>query len=411
MDDRAPFDPANPAFVRDPYPVYARYRERDPVYRVVTTACADPTTWYIFRYEDVERLLTRLPVGRNAGKHEGSGALPANLAMVRSVIENWLVFQDPPRHTQLRAIIGRAFTPGVTRALRPRIAAIVNDLIRDVEAEPAFDLVDRFAAPLPIRVIAELLGVAREDGTWLRERAVALQGASSAGRQRDASLATAEIAAAELSAYFRDEVTRRRRAARDDLIAGLVSAGTLSEVEIVATCIHLLTAGHETTTNLITKATVTLLSRRNVVEDLRSDPALMPAAVDEFIRYDAPVQMISRWALENFVVRRRQVSRGDRLVLVLGSANRDPRRFSDPDTLDIHRYVGRHCGFGMGVHYCIGALLAHAEAEIALLALVRQFPGLRLADEPIEYAPDLIFHGPTRLHVTRKGLGSHTAGD
>jgi cytochrome P450 len=408
MTQRGPEPPAliRPQDIADPYPVYRRYREADPVHAVPSTT-SGPDTWYLFRYEDVAQVLSSPHYGRSArvarsGLSATPPLIPAGYGVLREVVDNWLVFLDPPRHTRLRSLVSQRFSAKVVGGLRPRIEEIAVELLARLRAGPRTDLVEHYAAPLPILVVLELLGVPREHHGWMRECAVALQEAntSRAGGQRD-RYATAEAAARRLRDHFRCEVQRRRRHQFDDVTAWLVRAGDdpepLSDGEIVATCIHLLTAGHETTTNLISKSVLALLGRPDTLDALRTTPQLMADAVDEFVRYDSPVQMITRWAYRDEVVAGHGIRRGSKVVLVLGSANRDPERFPDPDTLDIRRNAGQHCGFGLGIHYCLGAGLAHLEAEIGLTTLLHGVPHLALGEEPVQYAADLVFHGPARL--------------
>ncbi|GAA0412138.1 cytochrome P450 [Streptomyces luteireticuli] len=384
----------------DPYPLYHRYREDDPVHET-------DTGWYVFRHDDVARVL--------ADRRYGRGALPAPLPAscphLRRTAANWMVFMDPPRHTRIRALVARSFTPRVVDQLRPRIREIAARLTAALAEEAQADLVDRFAAPFPILVISELLGIRADDRPWFRARAVDLQQATSArAARRPDAYAVADAAAGELDAYFRAELSRRRTApapASDtpDLIDLMLHAASpdpaLDDDVLVGTCIHLLTAGHETTTNLLTKSLLALLAHPYQLGLLRARPQLLPEAVEELVRYDSPVQMISRIAHEDGEIGGRRIPRGAKVTLVLGSANRDPRRFPHPDRLDVRRDARRHCGFGLGLHYCVGAPLARAEAETGLAALL-DLPGLRLAqdpDGPVRYADDLVFHGPARMLV------------
>ncbi|MEU7524290.1 cytochrome P450 [Saccharothrix sp. NPDC042600] len=397
-----PFAPAGWPVERvaDPYPVYRRYRERDPVHRGAGLP-GTATAWYAFRHADVVRVLGDDGFGRSA--HAVTHAdgrtvppVPPGYDRLSRVVANWLVFMDPPKHRRLRMLLAPRFGRDSVRALRPRVAAIAFKLVRALREQPVFDLVDAFAAPLPLLVIAEVLGLPASDVPWLRGRAVALQeaGTTQVGRGADA-YARADHAASQLTDYFLGEGARRRRSGGDDLIAVLARGeGRLSEDEFTGTCIHLLTAGHETTTNLIGKSVLALLANPGA---LGAGRALPVGAVDELIRYDAPVQMVTRWAYRDTVLGERTVRRGDKVVLVLGSANRDPRRFRDPDVLRLDRRPAGHCGFGMGIHYCLGALLAKAEAQIGLDALAQE--GLLtggLAARPV-FGADLVFHGPTHL--------------
>ncbi|KJY43035.1 hypothetical protein VR41_05060 [Streptomyces sp. NRRL B-1568] len=390
----------------DPYPLYRRYRECDPVHR------ADGT-WYLFRHDDVARVLA----GRAYVRGGSPARLPQDCPHLRRTTANWMVFMDPPRHTRVRALVQKSFTPRIVEALRPRIGHLAAELVAELAAElraappgkqGGADLVDRFAAPFPILVISELLGVPKEDRPWFRARAVDLQQATSSRVARRADgFAVADAAARELDSYFRAELARRRAdLARhgSDLIAAMMRAeeeSPLGDDVLVGTCIHLLTAGHETTTNLVSKGLLALLAHPDQLALLRGQPELLPNAVEELVRYDSPVQMITRQAKEDDVLGGRAISAGSKVTLVLGSANRDPERFPDPDRLDVRRDARRHSGFGMGVHYCVGAPLARAEAEIGLAALLRGLPGLALAegDDAVRYAQDLVFHGPERMVV------------
>lgn len=395
-----------PEDVANPYPIYQRYRDNDPVHWSPATM-ESVGTWYVFGYDDVTSVLTSPHFGRNsrvarAGDQAAPGPIPASYDTLRRIVQNWLVFMDPPQHTGLRSLINKEFSPRVVTALRIRIKDIATNLIAGLREKSTIELVGDFAAPFPILVISELLGVPRELYGWFRSCALALQEASTArsGRGVD-GYARAEVAAQKLAGYFRQEAQRRHGKNQHDLVSLLVRAQDRGELltddEIIGTCIHLLTAGHETTTNLIGKSILALLRNSDVFYELRAHPELMRNAVNELIRYDSPVQMVTRWAYQDEVLHGRDIHRGDKVVLVLGSANRDPRQFSDPDALRLHRSVSRHCGFGLGIHYCLGANLALAEAELGLTTLLENFPKLSLTDEPTLYANDMIFHGPTRL--------------
>jgi cytochrome P450 StaP len=400
-----------PEDVASPYPVYQRYRDNDPVHWSPATA-ESAGTWYVFGYDDVARVLSSQHFGRSshvarAGDAAAPTLVPADYDSLHRIVQNWLVFMDPPQHTELRSLVNKEFSPKVVTALRARIKDIATTLIAEQQEKPTIELVDGFAAPFPILVISELLGVPKDLCGWFRECAVSLQEASTTRVARRADgYARAETAAQELAGYFRREARRRRGEDQHDLVSLLVLAQNrgelLSDDEIIGTCIHLLTAGHETTTNLIGKSVLALLGNPAVLHELRAHPELMRNAVDELVRYDSPVQMVTRWAYRDEVLHGRDIHRGDKVVLVLGSANRDPRQFPDPDALCLHRGISRHCAFGLGIHYCLGANLARTEAEIGLTTLFKNLPQLSLTDEPVQYADDMVFHGPKRL-VLRTG--------
>ncbi|HKS46603.1 MAG TPA: cytochrome P450 [Amycolatopsis sp.] len=373
--------------VANPYPIYRRYRSEDPVHQ------AAPGTWYVFGYEHVAETLSSRDFSRNMPPH-----LPGRDNALRRSVENWLVFLDPPRHTRLRRLLAATFSPMVATSLRPRVAEIAHDLLRGFTDRHAVDLVKDFAAPLPVLVISELLGVPASLHDWFRERAEWLQQASSARAARNEDAFTkAEAAARELTEYFREEV-RRRWKPRSDLVSLLAHAEGLTTDEITGTCVHLLTAGHETATNLIGKSVLALLAHPKVLERLRAEPRLVPAAVEELIRYDPPVQMVTRWATQVRQLGGWEIRSGDKVTLVLGSANRDPRQFAEPDELRLDRGTTRHCGFGLGIHYCLGAALARAEAEIALPMLLDLLSNRTVTD--VRYGHDMVFHGPVRLMLT-----------
>ncbi len=398
----------SPGDIADPYPVYRRYREVAPVQRADPDD-GGPATYYVFSHAGVATVLTsrhcgRSPLPAGAGT-AGSGLVPGRFATLRDLVDNWLVFLDPPRHTRVRSLLATEFTPAVAAGLRPRIEMIAGDLIAQLRRRSVVDVVAEFAAPLPILVISELLGVAADRREWLRAASTALQEASSsrAAARTDAH-DVADTAAQRLSAFFAAQLDARRREPGPDLISLLAlaqarDAAPLSDTEIIATCVHLLTAGHETTTNLLAKSVLALLANPDALDELRSDPTLLPAAVDELVRYDPPVQAVSRWVHRDLQVDRHRVPAGSKVVALLGSANRDPARWSDPDRLDLHRPPGQHLGFGMGVHYCLGASLARAEAEIGLRSLLDLLPDVTAAPGPVDYADDMIFHGPSRLTV------------
>ncbi|ANZ41921.1 hypothetical protein BBK82_44320 [Lentzea guizhouensis] len=368
--------------LRNPFPVFARYLAAGPVH------FADGTC-YVFGHDAAVEVLTSPAFGRRSPS--GGGSPVSMPSALRTLVENWLVFLDPPRHTELRSVLNREFSPSVVTNLRPRIAAIAAELLADLPA--TFDLVERFAAPLPILVISELLGVPRADWEWLREMAVDLQQASSvrAAANPDAH-AVADRAARELTSYFLALAEKRGAEPGDDLVSLMVSAQTrgepLTSDEIVGTCVHLMTAGHETTTNVLSKSVLALSSRPAALAELRC--GVTAAAVEELVRFDPPVQAVGRWAHEDAVVAGFPLPAGTKVMVLLGAANRDPARFPTG---------GRNTGFGLGIHYCLGATLARAELEIGLGLLL---PALgEFTVDSVKFPHDIVFHGPHSVVVTR----------
>nr|AHE14664.1 RebP-like cytochrome P450 [uncultured bacterium] len=405
-----------PGTLADPYPIYRRYREADPVHRVPGPTADDPATWYVFRHADLTDVLTSPRFDRGTTTRTGP-MVPDGFPHLRALVDHWLVFMDPPRHTRLRTLLNKEFTPRVVAAMRPRVTAVAQRLVDRMRGPAEVDLVAEFAAPFPIEVIAELVGVSPDDQERFRAQVLRLREgiASRTGRRAD-GYQVAESAAAELVTHFRGEIERRRAAGAvdgRDLLTLLVDAQRrgepLTDEDLVGTAVHLLIAGHETTTNLISKAVLALHRHPELADGLRERPEALPGAVEEFLRYDPPVQMVNRWAQPGARVAGHHTRPGDKLVLVLGSACRDPERFPDPDQLWPDRSGPRHTAFGAGIHYCMGTPLARLEAEIALGLLLHT---VRL-DRPVRpgnYAEDIVFHGPTSVLVQTNEAVSSTGG-
>ncbi len=400
-------NPFLPEVIADPYPVYRHYRENDPVHWGIAANRQLSGAWYLFRYEDVMQVLEDRRFGREGQKvrHDIETApVPKAYKGFSSIVSNWMVFRDPPNHTRLRLLVNKAFSPKTLENIRPAIVEIADGLLDRVRDQVKMDLIDDFAFPLPVMVIAALLGVDPEDRFAFREWALALQHASASRLTPSVEVyEQAEAATQAFIGYFKDAIAKRHAEPRQDLITALAKAryegDKLNDEEILATCIHLLTAGHETTINLIAKGTLALLRHPEQMKLLRSHPELIPGAVEELIRYDSPVQMLSRWAYEDVEIGGKLIRRGDSVGLILGSANRDPRRFDHPDLFDIQRQDNKHCGFGGGIHFCLGSALARAEAQISLNILINRLPKLHLIDQTIEWADNIVFHGPKHLPV------------
>jgi cytochrome P450 len=307
--------------------------------------------------------------------------------------------RDPPDHSRLRGLVAKAFTPRAVERMRPRVEQILKELLEARPAHGAMELVREFAAPLPVRVIAEMLGVPPEDHLRFRDwsnEIVRSLGEGTFDDQRAALRATAE-----LRAYFEAIVEARRVAPRDDLISALVAAeqngDRLKLSEMFATLVLLLVAGNETTTNLISNAVLALLRNPEQLALLRLQPERVPAALEEILRYDSPVQLTSRVAKHDCTVAGHRVRRGQQLVLLLAAANRDPAVFADPERLDIARNDVRHLSFSQGQHYCLGAQLARLEGTLALEALVTRYPELRLPEQKLTWRNNTILRGPKEL--------------
>jgi cytochrome P450 PksS len=395
-------DLASPAFKANPYPFYARLRAEAPVWRA--TLRDRRTAWLVTRYEDVTRVLKDDAFAKdklNAMDSEQQAKTPWVPGFLKPLERNMLDLDDPD-HARLRALVSKAFTPRLIERLRGRIEELCEELLDAMERERfrkgGTDLVAGYALPLPATVIAELLGVPAEDQTKFHLWSNRLVSVSS-GRD----MLRALPAALSFVRYLRKLVKRRRAVPEDDLITALIRAeeagDKLSEDELLAMAFLLLVAGHETTVNLIASGTLALLEHPEQTERLRHDPSLVKPAVEELLRYTSPVEIATeRYAREDVEIEGTTIPRGELVLAVLGSANRDERHFEDPNVLDLARDPNKHLAFGRGgVHHCLGAPLARMEGQIALNALLRRFPGARLAPVTLRWRPGLFLRGLEKL--------------
>jgi cytochrome P450 len=397
--------------IEDPYPIYRRFREADGLHRVLRPGTGREPEWLVMRYDAATTVLTGRGFGRSAAVAgvtcaSVSTAIAQGKPTLTSLVDNWLVFMDPPRHTTVRAVVADCLAKRMRAGLREQAQKIVEELVSGLAAKSRIELVSEYAVMVPMLVILEALGVPRSDWKWMCGQTAALQeGSSFRPGNREQRLAIAEEAARALDEYFRKILSARRQEPRDDLMSTLVTAewdgspGT--DDLLVGTCVHVLASGNETMRNALSKAVLLLLRHSKVLERLVKAPELVPAVVDELIRFDPPAQMVTRWAYRDEHVDGHDIRRGDKVTIVLGSANRDPTRFAAPDTLQLNRHHRQHSGFGMGVHYCLGSALGRMEAEIGLGAMLTLLPCLRVDSDPVPYGKDLIFHGPKELQLTR----------
>jgi hypothetical protein len=323
----------------------------------------------------------------------------------------WAVFTDPPAHTRLRGLMNKAFTPRAVERVRPRIQEIVDELIDRVCHLGRMDVIRDVASPLPVTVIAEMLGVPKEDRerlkTWSDELALFIGSALATPDKYE----RAGHSIMELSEYFRSLIAARRAHAHDDMLSALIAAeerdAVLSEDELVATCVLLLFAGHETTTNLIGNGLLGLLRDPDQLEVLRAEPSLAPLAVEELLRYDGPTPAMVRVAAEDMKIGDKRIKRGDRIFAIINAANRDPAQFADPDRLDLRREPNRHIAFGFGIHFCIGAPLARLEGQIAFATLLRRLSDLELLTTAPEWLDSVVFRGVKSLPVSFRLVSPH----
>jgi len=389
------FNPMDPEFIADPYPTYHRLRAEDPVHH-------NPLGfWVLTRYEDVvaalrDPRLIKEPIAAFVAARFGAPMPAMGLSMLD---------RDPPDHTRLRSLVNKAFTPRVVEGLRPHIQKIVDGLLARVEGAGTMDLIEEFAYPLPVTVICQMLGVPVEDRERFKQWGLDIaRGLDAILLPPDSDVARRSVGARRaLADYFRALIAERRAAPRGDMLSDLIAAeeagDKLSEDELLATCILLLVAGHETTVNLIGNGTLALLRHPEQLRRLRENPGLIGSAVEELLRYDGPVQRTARIPSADVTFDGRTIAKGEMVMPFIGAADRDPAQFPDPDRLDITRTDNRHIAFGWGIHFCLGAPLARVEGQIAIGTLVQRLPRLALATDRPEYRQSLTLRGLTTLPV------------
>ncbi|MEV4919484.1 cytochrome P450 [Streptomyces tirandamycinicus] len=399
--DAPVFAPWSPAFTADPYPVYAELRERGRVHWF------EPTRqWLVPHYADVSALLRDRRLGRtylHRFTHEEFGRTPPppGHEPFHTLNDNGLLDLEAPDHTRIRRLVTKAFTPRTVQALEPTVRRLAAGLVRALVKNGGGDLLAEVAEPLPVAVIAEMLGIPESDRGSLRPWSADICGMFELNPSEETA-ARAVRASVEFSAYLRELIAERRARPGGDLVSALISAHdegeTLSEQEMVSTCVLLLNAGHEATVNTTANGWWTLFRHPAELARLRADHSLLSTAVEELMRYDTPLQMFERWVLDDIEIGGTVVPRGSELALLFGSANRDPARFERPGELDLGRADNPHITFGAGVHYCLGAPLARVELAASFGELLRQAPTMRLVAEP-EWKPGYVIRGLRELRV------------
>ena len=402
-----PFDIFSPAFSQNPYPFYAWLREHDPVHWGVASDVGEPGMWHIARHADVLHIL-REPRFIHRPRPNLDG-LPPAVALFLELAGQSLLFNNPPAHTRLRRLIGKAFTPRAIEELRAQVITTSDALLTELATRAGdFDVVRDYAQPLTLTIISAMLGIPKATQPQVLTWANALVRAVDC-KQSPEVFVQAGAVAQEIYAYFVELIERTRHQLDESILSALITAhdagDSLSESEIVVTATTLLMAGHETTVNLIGNGMAALLRNPDQLALLRAhadNPQLVASAVEECLRYDAPSQMTSRIASTDMEVGDALVREGQSVNILLGSGNRDPDAFSDPDRFDITRSENRHLSFGMGIHYCLGAPLARVEGQVALPALAQRFPTLRIAPDGVTQRDTIGFRGLARLVVTQE---------
>jgi cytochrome P450 len=394
---------AAPDFFLDPYPVYRELRESAPVFWSEVLH-----SWVLTRFADIIATLREPRLFSSAGRMTALlDQLPSHIRQEMRMVDDHyaltLPFMNPPDHTRVRALVNKSFNTQIVERMRPQIRALVDELLDQALARDRFDVIWDLAYPLPVTVISALLGVPTADRDQFKRWTYEIFAIFSSGRAVEETTKIGKQSLIEARDYLRDLIAERRRQPQDDLISQLIAAEEqgqrLTGEEMLANCVTLYVAGHETTTGLIGNGVVALLRHPEQLAKLRNDPTLIGPAVEEFLRYDGSLQRNWRLATEDIEIGGKKIRKGEMVSQMLGSANRDPAQFTAPDCLDITRRENRHLGFGYGLHFCVGAPLARIETQIAVQTLIQRFPHLELTEARVEWRHDYTFRSLKGLPV------------
>ena len=374
----------------DPYPVYAALRESGRTYYSQTWKC-----WVLSHYQDIAAVLLNPEMFSNRGRvtnviqREFPGQFLEQIKPLLHHYSRGVINLDPPDHTRMRRLLQKTFLPRTLERLTAEIHRTTRELLDAAERRGDVDLVRDLAYPLPVSVIAELLGVPRTDREQLKRWSATIMEFQAVPLPTAEAILRSQTGIVEMRSYLRDIVRDRRANPREDLISELVAleieGDRLAEDELLSTCLTLLVAGHETTTNLIGSAVWLLLRHPGQRARLEAEPGLMASAIEEVLRFESPLHRVGRTALADAEVAGTRIRKGETVFLLLASANRDPAQFVEPDTFDIARTPNKHIAFGYGIHFCLGAALARLEAPIALNAFFERWPNARLRDTPLDW--------------------------
>jgi cytochrome P450 len=396
------YPPNDPAVLADPFPLYRRMRDEDPAHWSPLLKA-----WVLTRYEDVKRVCLDTAGMSSDRLRPFFATLPsmeaARVADLMRYLTLWMVFRDPPEHTRLRRLAAKVFNVRSINALRPDIEAITRWLLEALDGRDEFDFIGEFAGPLPALVIMHMLGVPRGELDRLKRLSDEMAFFIGSARATPDKYARAEAATAEMAALFRDLIRMRREKPERDLLTQLVQVedggDRLSDDELVATCVLLLFAGHETTTHHLANGLRSLMQFPAEMKRLREDPALAAAAVEELLRYDGPIGAQVRVVQEPQALRGKPLKSGERVFLLMNAANRDPRAYEDPDRLDLQRHGMPHLTFGFGAHICLGFPLARLEGQIALPAVLARWRHIEIASPRLEWIDSMVLRGMRALPV------------
>lgn len=390
------FSLTSPEFLRNPYPYYDKLRSINPIYWGNSVKYPG---WYVTGYEEAVAILkdtrfkNRIPLPQTSKKYEH----------LKNIQNDMMLFKNEPDHKRLRMLVSNVFTPSAIEAYRPYIEETVNELLNEVETKKRMNVVSDYAFPLASLIIAKILGVPAEERNQFREWSVTLIHTIDFTRTRR-GLVYGNDTIRRLLDYFRELITKRKHNPQDDLISMLIKEGQqgekLTEKELLSTCILLVIAGHETTVNLISNSVLSLLNHPEQLVELKQRPSLIERAVEEFLRYESPTQMTARLASEDIGFNGMTIKKGEQVYILLGAANRDPKKFFHANVLDITRNPNPHIAFGYGIHFCLGSSLARLEAQIAIQTLLQRLSNLQIATPDLQWRKLTGFRSLEKLPIT-----------
>ncbi|MGG3641316.1 cytochrome P450 [Bacillus gobiensis] len=394
----APFSLSSHEFLTNPYLIYDKLRSKHPIFKEHSFKYPG---WYVTGYEEAVAVLkdtrfkNRIPLTQTSKKYEH----------LKSIQNDMMLFKNQHDHKRLRMMVSKVFTPNVVERYRPFIEETVNDLLNQVQNKKSMDVVSDFAFPLASLIIAKILGVPAEERYQFREWTVSLIQTIDFTRSRK-TLANGNHTTKMLIVYFKQLINKRKHIPQNDLISMLIleeeQGGKLTDEELLATCILLVIAGHETTVNLISNSVLALLNHPEQLMKLKENPSIIKMAVEEFLRYESPTQMTARIASEDTEMNGITIKKSEQVYILLGAANRDPKKFIDPNVLDITRNPNPHLAFGYGIHFCLGSSLARLEAQIAIVTLLQRMDNLQLVTPDLHWRNLMGFRSLQELQITFK---------